>query len=1016
MKQNFLLKLVFAILLSGYFSVSYAADWYISATGDDTTGNGLTPATAWASFSKAQTAATAGDVIHVSGMIDMWSDPANTTYTTLASGTSTTNKTGIEITKSLTIQGTSPFTDGFNGTNTTNNTRLFRILSNITVIIKDLNMANAVINSNTGAGGEFGGAIRITNGNIIAENVIFESNIATGHNNSSGAALFIEGTNTTGTSFKNCVFTNNAASRAGAIYINNWGGVLSFESCSFLGNESKITNGGSAIFIRSATDNTTCNIINSTFRGNKVLATGNGGTIYLGAKAMASTNINIINCTITENTTAGNAGNCAGVHILNTTANCIGNLYIKNSIIEGNTAAGGSYADLSVAAISPTSPNGGSSTVPGYIKIENSIIGRCGTDVARIPAANRPDPNEFNHLPTSPAPSSADFKAKFGTFNSSKNYYPLLSNSYAINYGNSELLAPFSTTDQLGNTRPFTNDKCHAGAVEVKAILSATNADVSGLGANNLTDLIVTANLLTINQPTAVNSITVSPGAKVSISGTNALTASNGIVLESNADATATLVDGYETPTVNATVKQYVTAGRNWYMSAPLNSAGVSALNRGASVQYYNEVSGEWQMASGTLARGRGYIQVANATQGSTGTVEFTGTTNSGDVEIALTYTSDKGKGFNLVGNPYPSHLNWQAVADGNVDANMPTGTMWYRTINYNGKSAWAPSTAYNQDDVVYNGTRFYKVTTAGTSAASGGPTGTTTSNDGSVVWAYQGSAYIFATVNADGEATPSTVSNLIPPMQAFWVKSTGGTLTFRNTMRSHGSGSNVLKAPQASDKKLIRLRVSNGASADESVIYTSTNAQNSFDSYDAPKYFNASSGQPEIFTLVGSEKLAINAMDEMGIGTEIQLGFLTDKANLFSISASEIKNFDKGVHLILQDKYQKTEFDLTNGESYNFSSDVAHSTDRFILLFRAPGATTGMDNADTASTKIFVNAANQITIMAPEKSAYSIYNAVGMLMEHGIVESGFETRNPKLIPGVYVVKVNNSSTRVIIK
>ncbi|MBV5342428.1 hypothetical protein JZU68_02035, partial [bacterium] len=119
-------------------------------------------------------------------------------------------------------------------------------------------------------------------------------------------------------------------------------------------------------------------------------------------------------------------------------------------------------------------------------------------------------------------------------------------------------------------------------------------------------------------------------------------------------------------------------------------------------------------------------------------------------------------------------------------------------------------NTAYSLDDIVYNGTRFYIVTTAGTSAATGGPSGTTTAIDNSVTWAYQGSIYIFATVNADGQVSPSTVSNLVPPMQAFWVKSTGGTLTFKNAMRSHKTdvGSNVLKAPKsaASEMPLLRL------------------------------------------------------------------------------------------------------------------------------------------------------------------------------------------------------------------
>ncbi len=560
-----------------------------------------------------------------------------------------------------------------------------------------------------------------------------------------------------------------------------------------------------------------------------------------------------------------------------------------------------------------------------------------------------------------------------------------------------------------------------------KSISSSTS--ISSLNITPSTNITVTSEL-TIDAPRTLNSVTVAAGGKLTMSG-GALTATNGITLESDATGTATLMDSYSTPTVNATVKQYVTAGRNWYMSAPVNNKpdNFSVLNRGASVQEYNEATGLWVIkTSGTLTRGKGYIQVAGSTEGSTGTVDFTGTTNSGNVTVALTNNADGGKGFNLVGNPYPSYLNWNFVATDasnthvTTGAKMPTGTIWYRTVNYNGKSAWTATTTYALDDVVYNGTRFYKVTSPGESGATGGPTGNTTSTEGTVTWAYQGSIYIFATVNADGEVSPETVSNLIPPMQAFWVKSTGGTLTFKNTMRSHETVTNKLKAPKAIDKKIVRLRLTNGASADESVIYSSANALNSFDSYDAPKYFNtAGSNQPEIYSQVGSEKLAINALNDMSIGTEIQLGFLTDKANSFSISASEIKNFDSNTHIILKDKLQKTEFNLSNGESYNFSSDVVTNSDRFSLLFRAPGVTTAIDNASKTNTHVFVNAANQITIIAAEKANYAIYNAVGMLVDNGQTTANIHTAIPiaigcKLQTGIYVVKVNNQSTRVIIK
>jgi len=524
---------------------------------------------------------------------------------------------------------------------------------------------------------------------------------------------------------------------------------------------------------------------------------------------------------------------------------------------------------------------------------------------------------------------------------------------------------------------------------------------------------------LTINENAAYKSVTVQPGARLTVS--NALTASNGITLESDVNGTGTVIDNHTEPTINATVKQYVTAGRNWYMSAPVNSANALLLNRGVSVQYYNEPTGAWLVASDTLARGKGYIQVAGATQGSTGTVSFSGTTNSGNVAVTLTNSSGGGKGFNLVGNPYPSYLSWSAVVadtDNVQNAKMPTGTLWYRTIHYNGKNAWSPNTVYIADAIVYNGTRFYKATTGGTSAASGGPTagvGTTNIVDGSVVWSYEGSAYIFATVNAEGHVTPSTVSNLIPPMQAFWVKSNGGTLTFKNAMRQHETVSNPLKVPGENALPLLRLSLSNGTTTDETLIYASVKATDAFDSYDAPIYFNTTgSNQAQLYTLAGNEKLAINALNRIEAGTTLALGFVTEQAGSFAIKATEVRN--KNLQVLLIDHQQNTEFDVTEGDAYTFQSTAVNNADRFSITFRSKAISSAAAYHLHSQLQVFATATGRIELHAPVNSSYTVYNALGQQLHTGTTTSGIQTLNLNLTSGMYVVRVNNNSKKIIIE
>lgn len=488
-------------------------------------------------------------------------------------------------------------------------------------------------------------------------------------------------------------------------------------------------------------------------------------------------------------------------------------------------------------------------------------------------------------------------------------------------------------------------------------VSSATN--ISVLTLTPVSDVVVSGNKLTINAAKTVNSITVAPGAQLELTSGNTLTAGT-VILQSDATGTATLVDNTTNApqAVTATVQQYVTEGRNWYMSIPLATGASSLMNKGTSVVCYEEPSGTWiAPIDGTLNKLRGYLQVATSTPsvtGTTGTVNFTGVLNTGAHSISLTRTVGK-TGFNLVGNPYPSYLDWNLVTRTNV---LPT--MWYRTK--------------------------------------------------------EGGVYKFYTFVANGSAgvgSPAGITNKIPPMQAFWVRvdaEGSGSIAVDNTMRFHKDVTgNILKAPKQNTQQLLRLQVSNGVNTDETVLYFNANALDAFDQYDAQKRCNAEPSIPEIFTQVGSEQLVINGMNQVKYNTEIPIGFSTEQANNFSITANEISNFETGIRVILIDKQNPTvETELTNGTAYNFNSAItAPTTNRFSLLFRAPGVATDVGNVAKLNAQVFVNSASQITIIAPEKATYSIYNAVGQKIENGYVNSKLETQNSQLNSGVYLVELS---------
>ena len=645
--------------------------------------------------------------------------------------------------------------------------------------------------------------------------------------------------------------------------------------------------------------------------------------------------------------------NSAGLYSSTTTARNYKNNILVNT--RSNDGAGGTHFAMNITTT-------GSISVDGNNYISNGAFG------AML--------GSYNGTSTSTLPIVV-------TEVSSKNVNPTFANAggtLATDYitSNTSLTGVTGTgvtTDYAGTIR--TAPTMGAYFIPTVVQVNSSTTDPAGLTAASQLEVAAGAELTFTTSPN-ISKIILAPTAKLTM-GSNSITAPNGVVLQSDATGTATLTG--ENAVSNATVQQYISSGRNWYISPSVSAGTASMLSLGDSVVVWNEVSKIWEKVTGSLITGRGYIQTAASGHGTSGTVNFTGTTNSGDVAITVSRTElGSSRGFNLVGNPYPSYLKWTGtngfLAETTNDS--ISTSFWLRTKNTLGDYVFT----------TYNGSSHEVV---------GGTEATTLLNE------------------------------YIPPMQAFWIRVNANTavsthnvgLTFKNNMRFHGVGdNNIFKAPKQSNRRRLRLQVSNGTYSDESLLYFDANAQNSFDNYDSPKMFNNVATKPEIFTNVGSEKLVINGMNEIPYNTEIPVGFLVGEAGNFTLSSVELSNFESGTRILLKDKlYPSTEFELAEGLSYNFSAQpTTASTDRFSLLFRAPGVTTGVGKTSKPYAQVFVNAANQITIIATEKSNYAIYNAMGQLIENGALNTERETRNMKLNSGVYVVKVNNQSTKVIIK
>ena len=672
-------------------------------------------------------------------------------------------------------------------------------------------------------------------------------------------------------------------------------------------------------------DGTNAAVINGTLNG--VISADAGNVSLVGTGTFASTNVGSpISVTSTSTLTGASAGNYS------------------------LTQPTGLSANITPLALTVTSPTATSKSYDGNANI--AVSGTLATPISG-------DDVSLNTIATVP-------DANVGT---GKTVTLTLTGAKAANYS-------------LTQPSPVLTADINAIPLSISGSDFWSNSGTWSSLPNPGTDITVTSGELTIDQNPAVHSITVNSGAKLTLNNGNTL--STGKISLKN---TATYVDkntytvDNPAPSVNVAVSQTLTSGRNWYVSSPISTstALASQLSSATSVVGYNETTGLWDTQTGALTAGKGYISVSTTTNGD---IAFNGTLNTGDVSVALTRsgTNASKPGFNLVGNPYPSYINWtEATANA---ANVLT-TIWYRTKD------------------------------AG--------------------------QYTFYTYNPVSDiAAPSTpgITSYIPPMQAFWVRvkdSNGGTLKFTNDMRAHdlSGGTNLLKAPATNKilQQVLRLQVSNGTNSDEAVVLFNPNASDGFDAYDSPKMSNANPAIPEIYTTTGTESLVINGLNSINTNQNITLGFTPGTSNNnFTIKAIQVSNFDAGTRIILKDNETGIEQDITDGAAYSFASGSTPTATRFNILFKSVSLTTGIgktasDNENNeGSMYIYRNESNQIVVnrskMTGQEGIVSVCNMMGQKLFSTSTKGTITLIDMPYSSGVYLVTLttgNKQFTKKII-
>lgn len=421
----------------------------------------------------------------------------------------------------------------------------------------------------------------------------------------------------------------------------------------------------------------------------------------------------------------------------------------------------------------------------------------------------------------------------------------------------------------------------------------------------------VTANNPVISsQGNTVSEIKIETGASLTIGSTGNLTVSStilneagnsGLVINSDTNGTGSLI--HHNNGVPATFQRYVSGEpQDWQMiSAPMNNQAIAgdftptggddAYGDNTRYDFYawHEPDTSWVYllndnqpptwnttnGSNNYIPGRGYL-VSYKDQHPT--KSFAGNLNNGQIAVSVTSTAGEATqfGHNLLGNPYPSSIDWKAANGWNRENLISTG---------GGYEIWIWSES-NQNYGAYN------------SASS--------SDNGTL-----------------------GVSRYIAPNQGFFVKAAqSGTVTMNNSIRVHlGAGNWLKNASTGRNEKINILVESVEDTGRDEVIVEFGHPENAAG---ARKKFSFVPSAPALYIPGNEDFYSIRLVGEKEKYAVLPVSFKAGTDGNYKLTADP--NFDSFEFLELYDKLTGTRHNLLEQPTYLFQAEPDDRTDRFVL------------------------------------------------------------------------------------
>ena len=257
----------------------------------------------------------------------------------------------------------------------------------------------------------------------------------------------------------------------------------------------------------------------------------------------------------------------------------------------------------------------------------------------------------------------------------------------------------------------------------------------------------------------------------------------------------------------------------------------------------------------------------------------------------------------------------------------------------------------------------------------------------------------------------PGDDNYVFKPFQAFFVQKPQNVnemefgAEFRLTQEGSQKRSSVNKAKRLAkgidvNRQMVNLTLSDGSHTDKTrIVFNEDKTQRYELDCDAAK-FESSTAVPQLYTLEANNvQLAIN---ERPLGS-VNLGFEVQKSGDYTISAIRMDS-----PMLLKDNLTDATVDLSTSD-YHFTSEAGTFNGRFTLMPNK--STTGIADFAKNTGVSIIPTEGGINFSGVEGKHVSIYSLNGI--EIGSTQS---SGTINLGRGIYVVKMDNTSTKVMVK